>query len=36
MEKIRDYSEIAEKNKNKVDVDDLIFGEVNKDTQSEK
>lgn len=27
MDKIRDYSEIAEKNKGKVDIDDLIFGE---------
>lgn len=27
MEFIRDYSEIIEKNKGKVDIDDLIFGE---------
>lgn len=27
MDIIRDYSEIAEKNKGNVDIDDLIFGE---------
>lgn len=35
MEQIRDYSEIAEQNKGKVDIDDFIFNEI-EDKISEK